>query len=523
MSIEMEIRNYRCIPYRKPLRFCLERGTTFLLGVNNAGKSTLLKFFSEIRPAIGAITGLGTYNLEMPSFWDNLKNQASSENLLTVNFGRQNESAVLQIAPQLPPTADEHVNKYTTTWSLPPSELPPETDRKARLQQRNQQIHQFQKEKLYPDLRELFEGSMLVPPLRAINLRAQDAQVGDIYVGQSLVAHFDIWDTGDNVKRQRAINDLNTELATLFNYRHFRLKVSDTKSHFQVSNDDGVFRLDELGDGIAHFIVVLLNALFKKPKLILIDEPENGLHPRMQQTFMRALAEKASFGIIAASHSIGLARSVADRSYVVTRDKTGVTLSLFGETHKPTLSEAIHELGYSHFAEIGGNNILLVEGQTDILSFREILRKFGLDQHFIIWHLGGAGFIKGNVLEELGEVKRLNAKSVSVVFDGERTCEGAPLADKFKTFIDQCQKLEYIVHPTERHSTENYISQRALDDEFGTGNRRALAPFEDFKTLEPRWSKRDNWRLFNRMTKDDLLATDLGTFVESILLRLISK
>jgi predicted ATPase len=518
MAIEIQLRNYRCVPFRSPVNLRIERGITFLLGVNNVGKSTLLRMFFELRKAVEAVQNrTEAEQVELPTFWDSLKNQSSSEKQLTIGFADGKEKAELTIAPMLT-TDDEHVNRYRVTWGEPGKPLlTNDTNLDARL------MHQkLKRSELHSKVLDLFLSSMLVPPLRPVG-GAGASQAGDIYVGQNLVSHFDNWATGDNKKRQVEMKELEADLAALFNYKEFRLQSTQNTSHFQVTNDDGIFRLTELGDGIGHFIVVLLNAVFRKPRFILVDEPENGLHPRMQQTFIRALAEKASYGLLAASHSVGLARSVAGQTYVVGRHGAGITLSPFGESHKPTIAQALHELGYSNFVDIGGSNVLLVEGRTDILSFREILRKFSADQHFIIWHLGGSDFINENVLEELGEVKRLNAKSVSVVFDSEREADGAPLKPKLQAFYDQCQKLQYIVHPTERHSTENYICQRALDEEFGAGKYTSLSPFESFNNLEPRWSKRQNWRLFSHMTNDELLATDLGKFVEATLLPAVTK
>jgi hypothetical protein len=145
--------------------------------------------------------------------------------------------------------------------------------------------------------------------------------------------------------------------------------------------------------GLSHFILALVNPLFKSPSFILIDEPENSLHPKMQETFIRALASKSRLGLVAASHSIGLARSAADRIYSLEREGEGLTLKPFGESHKPTVAQSLHELGYSQFLDIGGNNILLVEGRTDIKALREILRKFGIEQHFIFGHLVEASLL----------------------------------------------------------------------------------------------------------------------------------
>src|ERR1044071_639933 len=51
MRIELTLKNYRCFPDSNPARIVIEDGIwTAFVGENNAGKSTLLRFFYEFRP-----------------------------------------------------------------------------------------------------------------------------------------------------------------------------------------------------------------------------------------------------------------------------------------------------------------------------------------------------------------------------------------------------------------------------------------------------------------------------------------
>src|SRR5688572_2934786 len=49
MNIKIKIQNYRNIPLGSPIEFQIKDGITFILGVNNVGKSNLLKFFYDFR------------------------------------------------------------------------------------------------------------------------------------------------------------------------------------------------------------------------------------------------------------------------------------------------------------------------------------------------------------------------------------------------------------------------------------------------------------------------------------------
>jgi hypothetical protein len=49
MHVELTIKNYRCFPDNRPLRFEIREGFTAFVGVNNSGKSSILRFFYEFR------------------------------------------------------------------------------------------------------------------------------------------------------------------------------------------------------------------------------------------------------------------------------------------------------------------------------------------------------------------------------------------------------------------------------------------------------------------------------------------
>ena len=106
----------------------------------------------------------------------------------------------------------------------------------------------------------------------------------------------------------------------------------------------------------------------------------------------------------------------------------------------------------------------------------------------------------------------------AVIFDSERTAANAPLAKKFQDFKDAAEKLGYLVFPTDLHSTENYITQSAIDAVYPTQGYRALTPFEDFKKVQPHWGKKNNWKLFREMSREDIEKTGLGIFIKTNLL-----
>lgn len=505
-ELRIKLQNYRAFSNDAPLEMTVQEGITFFLGVNNVGKSALLRTFYELRLAftrqqLSAARSGAPHNFQvtLSSTFDRLVHRRHTGQPIRVSITEGGTGWWLELKATSP---DPHTQTYQALMSVAgqPSD------------------------ELLNDVEGLFQRSMYVGPFRSPAVQFSE-RLYDIQIGRGFVTEWDSWANGARVDRNEEIERLIDELKVLFGFQKFAITVSQNTDMLYVTTDDGRFSLSELGDGLAHYIIVLGNAVIRKPAYIFIDEPEIGLHPRMQEVFVRALASKARLGLLATSHSVGLARSVGDRVYTITREADGRRRCVpFGQHQAPTLVQSISELSYSQYAELGGNHVLLVEGRTDIKSYREILRKFQLDQHFIIWALNGSDWIKAkeaNVADELGELKRLGAKSISVFFDSERTSDGAALTQHLQRFRDLCAKLGFNVFPTDRHSTENYISQKALDD-IAPG-QRTLGAFEPFTGRPSKWDKNKNWLMFQKMNANDFDGTELKEFIVGKLAKLVRE
>src|SRR6476661_2705607 len=63
MQVEITIKNYRCFPDTNPLHIEIREGFTGFVGVNNSGKSSILRFFYEFR---GLFQTMGNPNQFLP-------------------------------------------------------------------------------------------------------------------------------------------------------------------------------------------------------------------------------------------------------------------------------------------------------------------------------------------------------------------------------------------------------------------------------------------------------------------------
>src|SRR5690349_20413397 len=62
MRIELILKNYRCFPDDSPAHLVLENDWVSIVGVNNSGKSSLLRFFFEYRPFFQTLSNVGGWH-----------------------------------------------------------------------------------------------------------------------------------------------------------------------------------------------------------------------------------------------------------------------------------------------------------------------------------------------------------------------------------------------------------------------------------------------------------------------------
>lgn len=275
------------------------------------------------------------------------------------------------------------------------------------------------------------------------------------------------------------------------------------------------FKLADLGAGVAELIITLSNALVRKPSFIFIDEPESHLHPSLQVDFLTTLAGYATKGIAFSTHSIGLARSVADRTYAITRQNEISSCAIFEK--QAHLAELLGNLSYSGYNPAENAFVLLVEGTTEVKTFQVLLRKLKKDHAYVILPLGGKSLIRGNTDVEINEVVRIagGADKVFAIIDSERKEKDVDLDKEHKAFKSTCKKLGISLLVTERRATENYFSEIAIKK--GVGNNfSALPEFCKLGEDGKGWNKNENWRIADSETLEFFKTHDLGKFLNDL-------
>jgi len=531
MDIELTIKNYRCFPESKPVRIIVRKGFSSFVGVNNSGKSSLLKFFYEFRNlfqviAQGMLPGAlsGTHQaFRFPAFVFDPQSDVffnGNNHELTIQLRLIPETTEIYRNPALvPKSMTLRIPRGTNTFlatlemidgllAVPGSGLTISNG-----------LLILGARGAIADLAEFFQAfdtlanTLYIGPFRnALNVGTKEAYF-DINVGQAFVQSWGLNKTGVHKRYNEVAYKVEMDIKRIFGFANLQINPSPNDETLQVLVNGRSYNLFELGSGLTQFIVVLANAALDRRKYILIDEPELNLHPSLQLDFLTTLGSYATEGVLFATHSIGLARVAADWRYSVRRSSDG-TSEVTQLESTPRLSEFLGDLGFSGYRDLGFGKVLLVEGKTDVKAMQQLLRVYGKDHTVVPLPLGGHTLINDSSEAELAEITRL-CDEIYAVIDSERSMPDEPVEPQRERFKETCTRLGINCHILERRAIENYFSPAAVRNVRGE-KYEALKPYESVHDAWRGWSKTDNWRIAREMTLQDLNDNDLGNFLNSL-------
>lgn len=572
MIQKITISNYRGFSQENPVTIDLTKGDVSFVGPNNTGKSSLLKFFYEFRSIFSwvlentenqAVLKEKILQSRIPI---QIKIDSSNKHLfpnlseIFCNLNNGNIEIQFEINPLVnkhPETPDSKYfpNMFKVIIDRPPnhaisqetiylnwrvliekvinikknifdfSRLRPRSSGNPR----NSQVIQLEETSGEVDLSPLhfvfqqFKESYFIGPFRHILNTQFDSKYFDMLIGKQLIIKWDeLKNSPDNSLSRKAIQITN-DIKQIFGFESLEINASVNKDNLKVIINGNSHNLNEIGSGIAHFILSLVNLSINTEEVsfILIDEPELNLHPTLQQKFIDLLRKQAKDCVVFSTHSIGLARSEADIIYLVTQTSDGVCHAE-EKVDSSNLVMFLGELGYANgYHELGFERVLLVEGVTEVKTIKEFLKLYNKDSSTLIIQLGGDSMTNGHCKQELEELTRIH-QNIFALVDSERNSESEPPITARVEFASVCSQIGIQCHILNRKATENYFTDSAIKS--GAGQQyRALKPFEKLSNIvgpngQPQgWPKKYNWRIASHMKQVDLQGTDLHEFLENIL------
>ena len=536
LPFELEVHNLRSFT-GKPARLELDGGFTALLGINNAGKSSLLRMFWELRPVFGILqaafeqpvpaanasgllqgTPLGQ-SLQLAPGERIFSTGAPGDLTLTLRFGVSPHDPDDPFWPQMATITQNRSYGISVSVETAEGRFPESPDKPVSAVANSPDA---EARRLYEtsgrrvDVQPIGEAArflmnaMYIGPFRnAINVGAGD--YFDIRIGDAFIAQLHELKSGSSPEANEAIYRMTRELQRIFGFEE--LEINPTPDgRLQLNIDGFSYRSSEIGAGFAHFLLVAANVLTRQPTLLLIDEPELNLHPALQLDFLLLLGSYAPGGVIFATHSVGLARSAAERVYVVTRDAGVSQLTPYEDT--PGLAALTGQLGFGGRTDLHFDGILLVEGVTEVKVFQQLLRLYHNEHRYVIVPLAGNALINAKADNELAELRRLSDQIFAVI-DSERSQADASLAANRAQFAAICEDLSISCTVLQRRAIENYFPEHAVRATYGP-QARALGPYELPKEAGFGWNKARNWKVARGIRKVDLQGTDLAQLLERL-------
>lgn len=128
------------------------------------------------------------------------------------------------------------------------------------------------------------------------------------------------------------------------------------------------------GAGLRHFLDILIKIYISRAKIVLIDEPEMGLHPDLQRKFMDylvTLTETKHLQFFISTHSPIILNYLENMTYYrITNIKDRRSVE---RINTDTVHTLLGDLGLRPSDIFNSDICLLVEGPTDVIFFEHII------------------------------------------------------------------------------------------------------------------------------------------------------
>jgi predicted ATPase len=220
------------------------------------------------------------------------------------------------------------------------------------------------------------------------------------------------------------------------------------------------------GTGLKHFLDVLLKTTVSGANVVLLDEPEMGLHPDLQRRFVEyvsRLAREKNIQFFLATHSqvlLNYADSIV--YYRINNTKGARNLTRVDRNAIETL---LSDLGLKPSDVLNQDICVLVEGATDVVFFEHIIRILYKDEFeriavAVIQYAGSAaeGIISGAIdVSNIVPAQRFTFW----IRDRDAAPNEMPSTNSTK-FVNALKRKDIPAHITKKREIEYYLPENIL-------------------------------------------------------------
>ena len=230
----------------------------------------------------------------------------------------------------------------------------------------------------------------LIPPKRLLETSSNINMNLEVTTGTSLVAYLfyaaNQRETDEARKVYEEIRAAFGEISGGFEFRIEPQRTNQIALFVRAPRDARWVPAQDAGLGLQDLIVLLYHAIHSGPDLVLIEEPENHLHPDMQRRLLHLLRSRSEKQFFLSTHSsIFVSGILVDRIFYTALGDSITASEVTSRAH------VLENLGYSVTDNLVSDLVILVEGPKDRPFIEEYLDKLGLLAKYDIriWPLGG--------------------------------------------------------------------------------------------------------------------------------------